>query len=190
MKATAFLEKQHREIETLFREVAGAPFTEQPALFQRLASRLAALDEVERRTFYPAFELATGMSDALGNAYAAHGLIEFCLFQADRASEGDDFRFRLATLRDVVEHHLEEEEYRLLPEVAAALGAGKDEQLGTLMEREFDIALARDFRPLLEINLRQVLSGALRTRPDDEDPRKRPTAKKTKSKGRTHRHAQ
>ena len=93
-----------------------------------------------------------------------HGLVEFSLYGADQATE-DDFVFKVTVLEEVVDHHVEEEEKKLLPKVEKILGAERLEELGDAMEARFEELKGTDFRGPLHENLRQVLEGATVTAP-------------------------
>jgi hypothetical protein len=94
-----------------------------------------------------------------------HGLVEFSLYQADQAIGRKDFDAKVTVLKEVIEHHVEEEEKEFFPKVEKALGAERLEELCAEMEERFDQALEDDYRDGLYANLRQVLAGATKTRP-------------------------
>lgn len=165
MKATELLQNQHKEVRTLFKRIEDTEgFPQKRQLFEELAANLVAHDAIEREIFYPACEKALGMTDMLGEALVEHGVVEFCLFCADEAAE-DDFDYKCEVLREMLDHHVEEEEDELFPKVEKALGAEQLERLGDAMQRRFEKAKQADFRAPLHDNLRQVLSGAIKPKP-------------------------
>ena len=163
MKATELLKQQHREVEKLFEALeddeADAKKSE---IFGELAAMLVAHDAIEREIFYPACEKALGMTDQLGESLVEHGVIEFSLYEADQAQGKNDFDFKVKVLKEMVEHHVEEEEKEFFPEVADAIEADELEQLGQRMEQRFSKARSEDYRMPLHENLRQVLAGAIK----------------------------
>jgi hemerythrin superfamily protein len=165
MKATDLLEQQHREVEKLFKALEGTDEKDkQTEIFEELASTLVAHDAIEREIFYPACEKAMGMSDMLGEALVEHGVIEFSLYESDQAQGKSDFEFKCKVLKEMVEHHVEEEEKEFFPEVEESLGDEQLEELGQRMEQRFEKAREEDFRVPLHDNLQQVLEGALKPR--------------------------
>jgi hypothetical protein len=180
MKATALLKQQHQEVADLFERIeASEQASEKKALFEELAGKLVAHDGIEREIFYPACEKKlTGDEDKemLGEALVEHGLVEFTLFNADR-ERGKEFDARVKVLKDIVEHHVEEEEKELFPEVEKAFAGSELEALGQRMEEAFDEKVEEDFRPALQKNVRQVVNGAIKTSP--KAPPKRTAAKRS-----------
>lgn len=166
MKATELLERQHRDVEKLFKKIEKADDPkEQRAYFDELASNLVAHDAIERELFYPAAEAAMGMNDILGESLVEHGLVEFTLYLADESRMKKGFHHRITVLKEVVEHHVKEEESELLPKVKKALSAEENEELGARMEERFAVAVTKPFRAPLHENLEQVLQGAMKTKP-------------------------
>ena len=164
IKATKLLEKQHGEVSALFARIEKAEEgAAKRALFNELAANLFAHDAIERQIFYPACEKAMGDKDLLGEALVEHGLVEFTLFNADR-ERGKRFDARLKVLKDIVEHHVEEEEKEFFPKAEKAIGGKKLEELGARMRTAFEAAKEKDWRGPLGRNVRQVVRGAVKTR--------------------------
>lgn len=180
MKATDLLEQQHREVRDLFKRIEDASGSEQRTLFAEIASNLVAHDAIEREIFYPACERVLGMTDELGEALVEHGVVEFCLFEADEAKP-EQFKHKCTVLREMLDHHIDEEEDEFFPKVEKALGEEKLESLGEEMQRRFQEAKRNDFRGPLHENLRQVLSGAMKTKPAQK---KAPRSNQAGARGR------
>jgi hypothetical protein len=157
------LSQQHSEVKALFKRIESASNrSAKLKVFEELARNLVAHDAIEREIFYPACERALGMTDLLGEALVEHGVVEFCLFQADQAEKSADFGFKCQVLKEVVLHHVKEEEDDFFPKVEKALSRAELEHLGARMKARFEQAKAGDFRGPLHRNLKQVLAGALK----------------------------
>jgi hemerythrin-like domain-containing protein len=166
MKATALLTQQHHEISRLFKAIESAKdHAAKRPLFQELASILVSHDAIERQVFYPACEEAMGLNDELGEALVEHGVIEFCLYQANEALGKADFDFKCTVLKEMVEHHVKEEEGEFFPKSEKALGTDALEVLGDELQEAFEDARSEDFQEPLYENLRQVLAGAIEPSP-------------------------
>lgn len=172
MKATQLLKKQHDEVATLFEAIEKADSSsEKSRLFEELAANLVAHDAIERQILYPDCERSMGLDDELGEALVEHGVIEFCLYQATEALGRPDFSFKCKVLKEIVEHHVKEEENEFFPKVEKALGKDRLESLGEDMEAAFDDHRAEDFRKPLFENLRRVLAGSIKPMPEEETSR-------------------
>ena len=183
MNATDLLEKQHRDVDDLLTHLEK---TSKPAgkekLFDELAHSLVAHDAIEREIFYPACETKMGMTDLLGEALVEHGVVEFSLYLADEARGEDDFDFKVKVLKEIVSHHVKEEEQEFFPKVEKSLGAELLAELGAEMEARFEAVKASDFREPLRENLRQVLEGALETAPESARKTRKASATKPAKK--------
>jgi len=179
MKATELLKAQHRDVEKLFKQIEKSEDeNEKGELFEELAASLVAHDAIEREIFYPACEEKMGMTDLLGEALVEHGLVEFTLYSADQALGEADFDYKCTVLKEVIEHHVKEEEDSFFPKVEKAFDGNLLKELAVAMEVRFEKAKREDFRGPLFENLRQVLEGAMKT-----TPKKRPAAKRAAQNG-------
>jgi hypothetical protein len=179
MKATDLLKQQHQEVSRLFKAIEGTEDqADKKAYFLELASNLVGHDGIEREIFYPACEEAMGLNDQLGEALVEHGIIEFALYQANEALGKEDFDFKVTVLKELVEHHVKEEEEEFFPQAQKALGDDSLELLTEELEEAFEDARQSDFQTPLYENLRQVFAGALKTEPrENESEPARPKAR-------------
>lgn len=165
MKATELLKAQHEEVKALFKKIENSDDDgTKRELFEELAAKVTAHDAIEREIFYPACEEAMGMNDLLGEALVEHGVVEFALYLADEAQGQEDFEFKCTVLKEMLEHHIEDEEKEFFPKAERALGKAKLEELTESMEERFNEATEEDFRAPVRENLQQVLAGAIKTR--------------------------
>jgi hemerythrin superfamily protein len=172
LSATEILKSQHRLIEGLFRRIARAKdASAKREIFQEIASNLVAHDGIEREVFYPACEAELGMTDLLGEALVEHGVVEFALFLVEQGLGAPDFDFRCTVLKELVLHHVEEEERKLLPKIDKAMNRERRESLGRELQESHEVKMTEDYRLALYGNLRQVLEGAIKTRPLKEKGR-------------------
>ena len=135
MKATSLLENQHRKVEALFKKLEAGRSEPEPVL-EELANSLAAHMAIEQEIFYPAIKEVD--EDVVNESYEEHALAEVALKRLLSASDEDSFKARVTTLKELIEHHVTEEEEELFPEVEKALGDDALEQLGKAMKARFD----------------------------------------------------
>jgi hemerythrin-like domain-containing protein len=135
MNAIELLESQHREVEALFEKLEKGK-AGRPKLLIQLANSLAHM-AIEQDIFYPAVKEVD--SDLVNESYEEHSLAEVALKRL-LATEPDDEAFdaRVTALKELIEHHVEEEEQELFPSVAKVLEAKTLEKLGQVMKPRFD----------------------------------------------------
>lgn len=166
MMATDILKQQHREFEELMRQIETAEDDEErSALRVELADMLAAHTAIEEELFYPAALDQLGPGSRIRESLEEHAVADFALYRLVTVSVADEtFSAKLATLKDVVMNHIEEEESELFPQVEGELDRQALEQLGEKMTARFDERLHEGHRPILERSLgiaaRQVAIAA------------------------------
>jgi hemerythrin superfamily protein len=163
MKANELIQKQHRLVEDLFEQFEKARGAQKGRVFEQIAKNLIAHDAIERELFYPACERAIDDEDILGESLVEHGVVEFCVFRADMNQGKDEFEQYVTVLKEMVMHHVKEEEKSLLPKAKRAMEREELESLGEQMEERFEQAMSEDFRPALRDALEQVLAGKTKT---------------------------
>lgn len=176
MNAIDLLKKQHLEVADLFAQFEiTSKKPEKRAIFEKIAASLVAHDTIEREILYPACKRQMGNTDMLGEAIVEHGLIEFMLFRADQNLRKDALDTHVMVLREVVRHHVTEEEDEFFPKVMRELGKNRLEELGLRMGLRYREALLEgDWRTPLRATLAQVLEGATETK----KPKKKAAAPK------------
>ncbi|WP_437588293.1 hemerythrin domain-containing protein [Sorangium sp. So ce1000] len=147
MKATSLLEKQHRKVESLFKQLESG--RAEPALvLAELANELAAHMAIEQETFYPAVRQIK--EDLILESYEEHAIAELALKRLLSTSPEDSaFKARVTTLKELIQHHVEEEEEELFPAVEKVVGEERLTELGRSMKAEFEERLAEGYEALL-----------------------------------------
>lgn len=133
--AIHLLEQQHREVDALFEEYESAG--DKRKIFDELADVLAAHSEIEERIFYPSV-LADKTEEELREAVEEHLAIKRLI--ADLlAMKPDDEQFdsKIQVMRELVDHHVEEEENKLFSMVET-LGPDTLRSLGEMMITAYD----------------------------------------------------
>lgn len=134
MKATELLEKQHREVEAIFKKIESGN-GDVTQLLEQLADNLVAHMTIEQELFYPAVQNVD--SDLILEAFEEHAMAEVGLKRLLAADPLDPrFKAKVTVLKETIQHHVEEEEKELFPKVEKALGK-QLEQLGIEMETMF-----------------------------------------------------
>lgn len=136
MNAIDLLVEQHRKAEQLFAQIAAAAPDQKREIFASLAEELSAHMEIEEQIFYPAVykvdphEVNHGQKEHDESRPVITRLLEL-----DSGDEKFDELFQ--DLTDKMNHHMQEEERDLFPQVRQDLGENRLEELGDEMEDLF-----------------------------------------------------
>jgi len=143
MKATSLLEHQHRKIEGLFKQLESG-VVDHLAVLDELANSLVAHMVIEQDIFYPAIKRLN--EDLVNESYEEHALAEVALKRLlGTDPEDDEFLARVTALKDLLQHHVQEEEDELFPSVVAAMDKDALEQLGQSMQQRFEVVFEAGF---------------------------------------------
>lgn len=152
MDAIELLEDQHRDVEELFAEIEETDDTEEKqALFDELADALAIHATIEERHFYPAVR-EKRTEDILLESLEEHLAVKRVLADLlDLSPEDRTFDAKVKVLKELVEHHVEEEEKELFPKVRKVLSADElrgvaNDMMATASELEDDEAARESVR--------------------------------------------
>jgi hemerythrin superfamily protein len=138
VNAIDLLETQHREVEKLFEEFEGAGDRARKTkerLCAQIADHLAIHAEIEEKIFYPEAK-QENTEEILRESVEEHLAMKRTL--ADLLeSEVDDAQFeaRMTVLKELVEHHVEEEEKELFPKVRKACSKEELDDIGQRMQQ-------------------------------------------------------
>ena len=137
MNAIELLEEQHREVEALFRKIERAEGREQKTLFAQIAEKLEAHTKIEEKFLYPNGRQAD--KEMTLEAYEEHNVAKALIAKIKKTKTSDEtFMAKVTVLKEVIEHHVEEEEGEYFPKLEKTLGEEKLEELGEKMEVMFD----------------------------------------------------
>jgi hemerythrin-like domain-containing protein len=136
MKATSLLESQHRKVEALFKKLEGGR-SDSATVLEELANSLAAHMAIEQEIFYPGVKEVE--PDLINESYEEHAVAELALKRLLMTdAEEEAFAARVTTLKELIEHHVEEEENELFPKVEKAMDEEALAELGKTMKARFN----------------------------------------------------
>jgi hemerythrin-like domain-containing protein len=141
MNAIELLEQDHQVVKQLLEKLVAT--TERGVktrqdLLHKLHLELTVHTDIEEQIFYPAYEKAGGREELVMSAEAKEehrtvdSLVLPDLVKTDPSSI--PFTGRAKVLKELLEHHIEEEEKEMFPKARKLLGAQRLEELGKLME--------------------------------------------------------
>jgi hemerythrin-like domain-containing protein len=99
---------------------------------------------IEQDIYYPAVKKID--ADLVLESYEEHSLAEIGLKRLLATKSGDEsFQARVTAVKELIEHHVEEEEDDLFPEVDKKLDKDVLDELGARMKERFERVLAAGF---------------------------------------------
>lgn len=121
--AIALLKEDHRTVEKLFKDFEDAKGEgRKEKLARRICLELTVHTMIEEEIFYPACEGKLEDEDLLKEAYVEHDSAKLLIAEIEAGSgQSDDFfDAKVQVLSEQIDHHVEEEEKELFPEVKKA----------------------------------------------------------------------
>jgi hemerythrin superfamily protein len=140
--ATSVLEKDHAAVRKLLKRLESARGPGMRAtLFARVRDEVLAHARVEEEIFYPAFHSAAKKEEddrMFFEAAEEHHLVDVVIAELKRTDPATDpFAAKAKVLKDLIEHHAEEEEEEMFPRARKLLSRDELADLGRrLVERK------------------------------------------------------
>ncbi|MDP9021650.1 MAG: hemerythrin domain-containing protein [Actinomycetota bacterium] len=138
MDAIEFLTQQHRQVEQLFDQYEQASGTGQrQELANEIVEDLKLHTTLEERFFYPTVrERIPDLEDQLLEDLEEHHAVELLLQEVTDADPSDErFDAKISVIQEQVQHHVQEEEQELFPQVRDGLGDDALQELGDRMRQ-------------------------------------------------------
>jgi hemerythrin superfamily protein len=140
MDATKLLEKDHKEVEGLFKkfeEAGDQAYKTKQELTDKIIEELTIHAEIEEEIFYPAVKReAEQAEDVVLEAVEEHHVAETLMQEIKGlTSEDENFDAKVTVLIESVRHHKDEEEKEMFPKVRKAFSSDELEQLGQRLEQ-------------------------------------------------------
>jgi len=147
MKATGLLKKQHRKVEGMFATLEKGK-GDLSAVLGQLANDLAAHMAIEQTIFYPAVREID--PEIVGEGYQEHAIAELALKRLlETTTDDPTFAAKVTALKDLISHHVKEEEKELFPAVEKKMDREELDDLGARMGRAFEGASEQGYESLL-----------------------------------------
>jgi hemerythrin superfamily protein len=201
MNVIELLKKDHETVSGLFKTFESAKESEAEEQMERTAAQiceeLTAHATVEEELFYPAVEARAGgedekAEDSVKEAHEEHALVKQLVGELQGIGPDDEqFEAKVKVLKDLVEHHVEEEEGTLMPRAKKLLSREELDEMGNRVEarkaelrsksRTSESRMAED---RMSEGRSSAEGGARQASPTREPGRSRPTSSSTASTGR------
>ncbi len=136
MDAVSLLKKQHREVEALFKQIEKTDDgAERRELMDQIREMLEMHTSIEEEIFYPAVrEVESKKAEEMVlEAYEEHHVVDLVLKDLPNVDPEDErFEAKMTVLKELIEHHVEEEEKEMF-KLAEQLGKDGLKELGERM---------------------------------------------------------
>lgn len=115
MDAINFLKHQHREVEALFKKAESTKeATERMSIFRQIDHSLRVHSVIEEEIFYPELKRRADKAPErmeVAEAYEEHSLVKTTIEGLEKADpHTEQFEAKLSVLKQLVQHHVDEEE--------------------------------------------------------------------------------
>ena len=139
MDAITLLKDDHQAVSKLFKEfdnLGDQATTKKQQLVNTITEELSKHAYIEETLFYPfAREQVPDVEDDVKEGIEEHHVLKVTLAELGAMSpEDDEFDAKVTVLKEVVEHHVEEEEQEWFPKVRDAIGRNDLTELGERMD--------------------------------------------------------
>jgi len=132
MTPVELLKQDHAKVKQLFMQFEAAQGEAKEDIFKQIFKELQVHTKVEEEIFYPAVKKFD--SEVANEAVEEHNIVDYILGAMKKLSPSDEaYDAKFTTLKENVEHHIEEEEGEMLPEAEKKIPAGQMAELGQAM---------------------------------------------------------
>lgn len=138
--AISLLKKDHQLVQDLLQKLessSGRASRSRDSLLSEIDQELKTHSLIEEEIFYPAFKESVTKKDQQKLYFEAkeeHHLVDVVLGEFEDAEDNDSFSAKCKVLKDLVEHHIEEEEREMFPMAKKAMDLATLKDLGERME--------------------------------------------------------
>lgn len=148
MDAITLLKDDRQNVSKLFKEYDGLGDQATKStlqLVEKITKELTAHAYIEEQIFYPfARERVLDVDDDVKEGIEEHHVMKVTMRElADLDPDDDEYDAKVTVLKEVVEHHVEEEEDEWFPKVREAIGRNDLTEVGQRMESAKDDAPER-----------------------------------------------
>jgi hemerythrin superfamily protein len=136
MNALELLKEDHQKVSSLFEQAEVTEKEQQKKrLFEQIATELETHTHIEETIFYPALKEHEELQDLVAEAFEEHKQVKTLIREMNNLTDGSEkFDAKLKVMMENVEHHVEEEENEMFPQVEQFFDESQLEQLGQQMQ--------------------------------------------------------
>ena len=135
--AIALLKEDHEQGRGLLESMTRATGARRTKLLGQIEQELKVHTQIEEEIFYPAFREASKKKDDQIMVYEAvqeHHMVDVALPEAGEGENNEDLKGKAKVLKELVEHHADEEEEDMFPRARKLMSRDELRDLGERME--------------------------------------------------------
>jgi len=138
MDIITLLKKDHKAVHELFSSIDKAgekAYKTKLNLFDKIYLELSLHAEIEESIFYPKIEQFKETKSIIFESYEEHALVKQLLSEIKSLSPQDDvWQAKVSVLKELVDHHVKEEENELFPKVKEVITLDERKAMGEKMQ--------------------------------------------------------
>jgi hemerythrin-like domain-containing protein len=135
--AIALLKEDHQKVMGLLESLERATGARRTKLLGQIEQELNVHTKIEEEIFYPAYREAARKKDDKALYYEAieeHGVVKMFLPTAGEGENNETLKAKATVLKELIEHHAEEEEKEMFPRARQTMEREELRELGERME--------------------------------------------------------
>lgn len=136
--AIALLKEDHEKVRTLLGQFENATGARRQKLLSQIETELKIHTTIEEEIFYPAYREAARKKEdkkLFFEAVQEHHVVDMVLPEMNDGASPEELKAKAKVLKDLVEHHAEEEEKEMFPRARKVMDKEELRSLGEMMLR-------------------------------------------------------
>src|SRR6185436_15874713 len=142
--AIAVLKQDHETVRGLLGQLENATGSRREKLLAKVEQELKVHTQIEEEIFYPAYREAARKKEDQKLYYEAveeHHVVDLVMPEASEGENPEELKAKAKVLKDLVEHHADEEEKEMFPRARKALDRDELKELGArLLQRTEELS--------------------------------------------------
>jgi iron-sulfur cluster repair protein YtfE (RIC family) len=136
MNALELLKTDHQKVSELFEQLSDADnLQEKQKLFEQIRTELETHTHIEETAFYPVLEEYEELKDQVAEAYEEHQEVKTLLGDiSGLTADAENFDDKVSELQENVEHHVDEEENEMFPQIEQLIAQTELQRIGSELE--------------------------------------------------------
>jgi hemerythrin superfamily protein len=136
--AIALLKQDHEKVRTLLGQLENATGARRQKLLTQIETELKIHTTIEEEIFYPAYHEAARKKDdrkLFFEAVQEHHVVDMVMPEMNDGASPEELKAKAKVLKDLVEHHAEEEEKEMFPRARKVMDRDELRSLGEMLQR-------------------------------------------------------